>query len=219
MESMEIKIITELLVQILCDVRPEFPVNGAYLYCQTQSNQRSLFQTAGFLLKNSLASKILILQTEAKSGYPGFSQWSRQLREQGVNEAQVEGVELGETAMIHTLIESEALLRSAVQKKYSSLFVVAPPFQQLRAFMTAVTVALTECPEMLLYSYPAVAMPWQDIVVHSQGTLEATRSELIEVEFERIETYQKKGDLASFAEVSAYLENRQLLAGRIEGKE
>ena len=74
--------------------------------------------------------------------------------------------------------------------------------------MTAVTVALREYPELLLYSYPAVAMPWQEEVVHSQGTLKATRSELIHMEFERINKYQNKGDLASFEEVLTYLNNR-----------
>ena len=109
---------------------------------------------------------------------------------------------------LNTLVESETLIGYAKQNGYSSLFVVAPPFQQLRAFMTAVTVALREYPELLLYSYPAVAMPWREEVVHSQGTLKATRSELIHAEFERIDTYQNKGDLASFEDVLAYLNNR-----------
>ena len=74
--------------------------------------------------------------------------------------------------------------------------------------MTAVTVALRIYPQLLLYSYPAVAMPWHEYVVHSQGTLQATRSELLHSEWDRIDTYQKKGDLASFAEVLTYLANR-----------
>jgi hypothetical protein len=210
---------TELLIRTLCDVRPEFSVGGAYVYCQTQDNQQSLFQTVHFLLKGSLVSKILILQTEAKSGYPGFSKWRHQLRETGLTDEQIEGVTIGDKAMIHTLIESEALIRFAKQKRYRSLLVVAPPFQQLRAFMTAVTVALRKYPELLLYSYPAVAMPWQDTVMHSQGSLKATRSELIQIELERIYTYQIKGDLASFADVSAYLDNRQILSRKLEGVE
>lgn len=210
---------TELLVRTLCDIRPEPPIDGAYLYCQTESNQQSLFQTALFCVKNSFVSKILILQSEAKSGFPGFAQWDRELKEIGLTEEQREGVEIGETSMIHTLIESEALIRFAKQKRYSSLMVIAPPFQQLRAFMTAVTVALREYPELLLYSSPAVAMPWQDIVVHSQGTLEATRSDLIQIELERIEKYQNQGDLTSLAEVITYMNNRQTLSSKPEGRE
>ena len=122
---------------------------------------------------------------------------------------QIEGVNNKETSMLNTLIESEALIRFAKQHGYRSLFVVAPPFHQLRALMTAVTVALREYPELLIYSYPSVAMPWQEEVVHSQGTLKAKRRDLIQEELERIEKYQGKGDLALFEQVLNYLNKRE----------
>ena len=199
----------ELLTRSLCDLRPKNLTNGAYLYCQTRSNQRSIFQAAQFLLNNSLTSKILILNTKAKSGYPGFAEWKQQLRQLGLSVEQIEGVNNKETSMLNTLIESEALIRFAKQHGYRSLFVVAPPFHQLRAFMTAVTVALREYPELLIYSYPSVAMPWQEEVVHSQGILKAKRRDLIQEELERIEKYQGKGDLALFEQVLNYLNKRE----------
>jgi hypothetical protein len=74
--------------------------------------------------------------------------------------------------------------------------------------MTAVTVALREYPDLQLYSYPGVALPWQAGVVHSQGQTRGTRSELIAGEFERIRKYHEKGDLASVEEVLDYLNKR-----------
>ena len=127
----------------------------------------------------------------------------------GLSEEKIEGVLNKETSMLNTLIESEAIIRFARQKSYHSLFVVAPPFQQLRAFMTAVTVALSEYPELLIYSYPGVAMPWQEEVIHSQGTLKAKRRDLIQEELERIAKYQSKGDLASPEQVLSYLNKRE----------
>jgi hypothetical protein len=199
----------ELLIRALCDLRPNNPTNGAYLYCQTISNQQSVFKAALSLLNNSLTYKILILNTKAKSGYPGFTEWKQQLQQLGLYEEQIEGVINKETSMLNTLIESEAIIRFAKQHSYRSLFVVAPPFQQLRAFMTAVTVALREYPELLIYSYPGVAMSWQEEVIHSQGTLKAKRRDLIQEELERIEKYQGKGDLALFAQVLTYLNKRE----------
>ena len=199
----------ELLTRTLCDLRPKNPTDGAYLYCQTRSNQQSIFQSAQFLLNNSLTSKILILHSEAKKGYPGFTEWKQQLQQLGLSVDRIEGVENKETSMLNTLIESEALVRFAKQHGYRSLFVVAPPFQQLRALMTAVTVVLREYPRLLIYSYPGLAMPWQEEVVHSQGTLRAKRCDLIQEEFERIETYQNKGDLALFEQVLKYLNQRE----------
>ena len=75
--------------------------------------------------------------------------------------------------------------------------------------MTSVTVAIREHPELLIYSYPGVAMPWQEEVVHSQGTLKAKRRDLIQEELERIEKYQGKGDLALFEQVLNYLNKRE----------
>ncbi len=205
-------LVTELLTRVLCDSWSQTPADGVYLYCQTESSQQSVFRAALDLLDNSLTSKVLILQSSAKSGYPGFPKWSERLEKSGLDRGQIEGVEIGETATLNTLIESEALVRYALRREYHSLFVVAPPFQQLRAFMTAVTVALREYPQLLIYSYPAVAMPWQEEVLHSQGTLRATRNELIRTELERIDTYQQKGDLALFEQVLAYLNKRKTAA-------
>ena len=199
----------ELLTRTLCDLRPKASTNAAYLYCQTKGNEQSVFHAARFLLNNSVSSKILILQTKAKSGYPGFAEWSHQLQELGLPMREIEGIKIEETAGINTLVESEALIRFAKQQGYSSLFVVSPPFHLLRAFMTAVTVAIKEYPELLIYSYPGVTLPWQEEVAHSQGALRATRCDLIHEEFERIDKYQNKGDLASYKQVLSYLNNRK----------
>ena len=75
--------------------------------------------------------------------------------------------------------------------------------------MTAVTVSIREYPELLIYSYPGAAMPWQEEVAHSQGTLKAKRCDLIQKELERIEKYQDKGDLALFEQVLNYLDKRE----------
>lgn len=83
--------------------------------------------------------------------------------------------------------------------------------------MTAVTVTLREYSELLVYSYPGVSQPWQNIVIHSQGHLQSSRKDLIRSELERITTYQRKGDLASFNEVLEYLDGRSLLWSSAEG--
>ena len=87
----------ELLTRTLCDSRPKIPIDGAYLYCQTESNQQALFQTAHFIIENSYVLKVLLLQTGAKSGYPGFGHWRHQLLETGIAQQQIEGVDMGDT--------------------------------------------------------------------------------------------------------------------------
>lgn len=213
-QIVSVNVVVELLTRVLCDSLPENSVDGIYLFCQTEDNQGSVLQAALSLLNRSMSSKVLILHSEAKSGFPGFANWNEHLSKLGISSGQIQGVPIGRTAMLNTLVESEALVQFVHQRKLKSLIVVAPPFQQLRAFMTVVTVALEKFPQLLIYSYPAVAMPWQQEVVHSQGTLRTTRQDLIQTELERIHTYQKKGDLASFEQVMTYLNNRETVASK-----
>lgn len=198
----------ELLTRILCDIRPERPVDAAYLYCQTRENQESVFQAAQFLLRHSFVHEIWILDTTAKGGYPGFLNWKKQMVEMGMDRNRIVGVTDPETSGLHTRIESEAIIRFAKIRNCGSLYVVAPPFHQLRAFMTAVTLALEEFPELRIYSFPGSALSWQAEVTHSQGKLKAERCRLIHEELLRIAAYQDKGDLAQFDPVLRYLNQR-----------
>ena len=142
------------------------------------------------------------------SGYPGGDRYREALMGIGVGADQICGVPAGDIASINTLIEAEAMVKFVKERGFRDLVVVSPPFHQLRAFMTAVTVALRIYPELLIYSWPGAALPWKEAVIHSQGTLQALRRQLIQEERVRIDTYQKKGDLARFEAVLAYLDDR-----------
>jgi uncharacterized SAM-binding protein YcdF (DUF218 family) len=198
----------QLLIRVLCDTRPAAVTDGAYLFGQTTDNEESVFAAAGQLLTAMLTRRVLLPYTEPMSGYPGFKAWQQALHQQGIGNLQIEGVTGITSPMLHTLIEAEALVRFAKAQGYRSLYVVAPPFHQPRAFMTAVTATLRAYPELKLYSYPGAALPWQDEVVHSQGQTRGSRSELIAAELERIGKYNEKGDLASVEAVLDYLNKR-----------
>ncbi len=205
---MDFSQIVELNTRILCDTEPVEQTDGAYLFCQTTSNQFSVINTATSLLKRKKFKSLYIFYSKPLCGYPGFTLWHKLLMDAQVPSNKIRGVEPINTQSINTLIEAEALINFLQLKNARSVYVIAPPFQQLRAFMTTVTVALKEYPELLIYSIPAVAAPWQEDVYHSQGTLKAKRSNLIYSEIDRIKTYQKKGDLASCQDVISYLNNR-----------
>jgi len=101
----------ELITRILCDITPKTKTDAAFLFSQTESNQKSVFLTAQSLLENNLTQSILIVDTTPKSGYPGFTLWQEGLKRQSISEDQIQGVPVGGTPILHTLIESEALIR------------------------------------------------------------------------------------------------------------
>jgi hypothetical protein len=74
--------------------------------------------------------------------------------------------------------------------------------------MTLVTVTLRYFPDLFIFNFTGITLPWLDKVVHSQGTLSGTRKDLIKAEFDRIDKYQRKGDLASEREIIEYLNRR-----------
>ena len=198
----------ELITRIFCDTLPSAIVDGAYLFGQTQDNEKSVFLSAQELVTHALVRRILISDALPKCGYPGGNTWREDLKGLGIDSTVIEEVPVEPTNTLNTLIEAEALIRHAKNKHYKSVIIIAAPFHQERAFMTAVTVAMREYPDLYLYSYPGRALAWEEQVAHSQGTVIASRAGLISGEQERIDKYQKKGDLASYSEVLAYLRKR-----------
>jgi uncharacterized SAM-binding protein YcdF (DUF218 family) len=198
----------ELLTRIFCDTLPSVTADGAYLFGQTEDNQESVFLSAQELVAHAFVRRILISDAQPKSGYPGGQAWRRALMGLGISSRIIEEVPVEPTPTLNTLIEAESLMQHAKNKNYSSIIVVATPFHQERAFMTAVSVAIRDYSELCLYSYPGRALSWDEQVAHSQGTVVATRAELIWGEQGRIRKYQKKGDLAAYSQVLAYLRKR-----------
>ena len=200
--------ILELSTRVLCDTPPPRKCDGVFLFSQTANNQESVFAIANRLLNDGSASRVFFMNVPPVSGYPGYDAWREELKAGGVSEEKLEGVPLDDSQSLNTLIESRALIRFAKAKNYDHIYVSSPPFHQLRAFMTVTTVLLEEHPALHIYSKPGAALSWQDTVRHSQGSLSGTRRELIWSEMERIEKYQKKGDLGAFDAVLKYLEFR-----------
>ncbi|PKV76289.1 hypothetical protein [Pontibacter ramchanderi] len=202
--------IEELIIRALCDTIPDEPVDALFLFGQTEDNQQAAFETARTFLQSGRADKVMCLGTSAMSGYPGFEVWQKEMKKLGIAAGQLIPVPPvpADTDLLHTLIEATSAVRYAKERGYKRLAVTAAPFQQPRAFMTAITAALRDYPALYLYSLPSKTMSWQEEVTHSQGKLEDTRAGLIAGEMERIRCYHEQNDLISVHEALGYLNRR-----------
>jgi hypothetical protein len=198
----------ELLLRILCDTLPIDGADAAYLFAETEPNQDSVFVVARELLRRDAVGKILISDCDPKCGYIGAAAYRQAMAASGIPAETIEDVATEPTEILHTLIESKAVVRHAKARGYRSLIIVSVPFHQERAFITAVSVALADYPALKLYSQPGRAQPWDETVTHSQGVLQGTRAELVVAEQQRIEKYTAQGDLAPRAQVLEYLRRR-----------
>jgi uncharacterized SAM-binding protein YcdF (DUF218 family) len=198
----------ELLIRILCDIQPASSTSAIFLFGQTEDNDTSVLTKAQQLLQAKKTDRILFIDTPPFNGYPGYEAWKKKLLKAGVAEQQIVGVPMLPAPVLHTLVEAESLMTYARQQNFHSIYVTAAPFHQPRAFMTAVTAALRIYPEIRIYSQTGTPLPWLEEAVHSQGKTTGIRNQLIAGEMERIEKYQKQGDLASTEEVLGYLNRR-----------
>lgn len=201
-------ILFEVQLRALCDyIPPTTKLDALFLYGQTPDNEEAVFRLAAEQFAAGKVEKILLIRTGPLSGYAGYEHCLQELEAAGVPPKAIEGVACHES-MLHTLIESEAMVAHAQKQHYRTLAVCAAPFQQTRAFMTAISVALKKMPVLKVYSIPGKPLDWLKEAAHSQGTLMGSRIELIYAELERIPKYQQKGDLAPTKAVIEYLNNR-----------
>ncbi len=197
-----------LQLRVLSDREPARQANALHLVGATLQNQVSVLDAGARLaLRDYGACCVLTLpgSEDTSHGYPGFSPWYRALLARGVPAERIVAVD-GECW--NTYVEMQSLIAYARARAWQSIIITAPPFHQLRAFMSAVSVALVRYPTVKLYSAPGNPLPWEERAIHSQGTLAGTRLDFIGTEIERIRTYQAKGDLVSFEGVHAYLSAR-----------
>ena len=200
------KDLVTLTIRTFNDALPN-KVDAHFLYSQTADNEQSVIEAAKKSKRSGLADNWLIMQKEAISGYEGFDIFQKSLIGAGIEQENIQGIP-SDKEILHTLIESLAAVDFCKKKGYQSLLVSAAPFQQLRAFMTAITAAERLYPSLKIYSLAGAAFPWNETVVHSQGKTTGTRASLIEGEIERIRIYGEKGDLLKVPEVLSYLEKR-----------
>ena len=196
---------SDLLVRILCDLIPPGALDAAYLYSESIDNEYSVLEAAGRVFREGLANRILIPASEPRSGYPGFGPWYAALRQRGIPEDMLLGVPPPE-GELSTFHESLSLMRFCREQEFFRVAVVAAPFHQPRAYISAVSAAADEFRGCRVFSIPGMSLPWEEVVVHSKE--QASRTELIEQELLRIDSQREKGVLIDDEMLLAYLENR-----------
>lgn len=199
--------VREFLKRVRQDVLPPKIAKVAYLFTETSDNQDSVCDEGASLLKQGRADKLVICDAETEHGYPGYHKWLREICSRGVSDRKVEKTFLPHSQDLNTLSESVVLVKYAEVFHWDTIIAVAPLFHQPRAFLTLISVAICEYPELKVYSRPG-AVDWNQEARHSQGVVDGPRWELLFGEWERMELYHQQGDLVSPDEALKYLEER-----------
>jgi hypothetical protein len=201
----------EVLVRCLSDELPQEPTEIAFLFSETPDNEASVIQSATDLLSSGMTESVAVLDSYARCGYGGSARWLEAFACRGVRPGRIKLVPTAGLDILHTGTEAATFIDWAEAHGIRSAYAVAAPFHQVRAFITLVSAMRRASIAMRLYSFPGTPLDWQAVVVHSQGTLIATRAELIHSELERIDRYRSTGDLSSDEDIITYLNERRLV--------
>lgn len=198
----------EIFLRALSDPLPAQGIEALFLFGQTVDNQDSAFDTAERLHRRYPGLQLLMLAGGPRSGYPGFDPWQRALTARGIASCDIHPLPPADSPILHTRIEAQALVSYLEVKTCRRVGVVAAPFHQVRAFMTAISVAMESGCRTRIYSCPGTPLAWMEAASHSQGAHNGNRLDLIDQELRRIDTYQRKGDLADTRAILTHLRER-----------
>lgn len=196
------------LARVWCDNSPML-VDLLYLFGETPDNQNSVLRPAAEIYRRVGTVKVGITGLRgAQFGYPGVATWQMALETQGVRPRDILLVPADEKNA-NTYTEAVELVRLASEHKLGSIGVMAPAFHLPRCFLSTVSAAKTMgASHLRIYAMVGDPQPWNEKVIHSQGVVTGTRTEIFRGELERISRYQAKGDLISLEEALEYMRER-----------
>lgn len=205
------RIAHKLTVLVFSDTEPKIKPRIAYLFGQTESNEKSVLVRAHELYKRLEGMIFLammgggpLIGDKGDVCYPGGDSWSIILRKIGVPHENMFFID-PQKPKSNSFTEAQELVRLAKEQGWPNLYIIAPTHHQVRCFISTATVALQEYPELKIYNQVGTTLDWNEEAIHSQGALKGKRHTFIDSEWDRIEKYM---NLVSPAEALAYLENR-----------
>ncbi len=194
------------------------PSDLLYLFSETNDNRASVLEAARDIYRRGgvWGNNTAIPDNDTNPGYSGFAEWYKALYEHYTVPRIVSVFPITVPGNLNTLSEAKAMIRYAHENAMKTIIVVAPAFHMPRAFLSAISVVVRECPDVSVYALAGSTPDWWfDSVGHSQGKVRNTRAELFRgAERERIAKYQHEGDyyqggdLVSFPLAFEYLQVR-----------
>lgn len=199
---------------VLLSDYPKRPVDALFFFGRSwfDAGKGDLFLLASDLYRAGMIKNIVIPGTEGErfgetvphQANPGRTLWTSRLVRMEIPPEVIHHSKAG----YHTKAEGDAFLEMAQKEGWRSAVSLTHPHQAVRAMLGLVRTINIQELNFDVYAVAPQTTNWGKRVKGSQGLERKSRFEHIEGEFERIIRYQEKGDLASFQELFAYLEQR-----------
>ena len=185
-----------------------------YLYAHQPHFYPFIFSNLNLLPKNI---KIYLLDSKpGLSGYNGFNQTKELLIK---NNLKIDSNNIipipflyENQNMINTYNESLSVVKYFMNNNISKILLASPIFHIPRAFITFLSSSIELKYNMNIFCFQCgyICNRNKKKYIHSQGILEGTINELLEIELEKIILYNKEGYLINIDDALKYIDNRVL---------
>lgn len=157
----------------------------------------SRYNRAVELYKRRYGKKIIFSGDfdDEKSGAFTFDKIKPLLIEKGVDESDL----LFENKSQNTYEQAEQIVSMSLEYNWDKIIIVASHYHSYRAFLTFLKVQKKINPTLIIEMSPVSDLDWYE------ETGYGVRVELLELELNKIEVYQKKDNVASYEEGLVYL--------------
>jgi hypothetical protein len=171
-----------------------------HVYVFSHQSTEDLYHRMFTALQGDLSVNLYILDsTPGLSGYAGYSSTCDLARSYGFTK--FHPVPYDHVDMVNTFTEANAVVRFFKQYAIQTYHICSPAFHLPRAFQSMVS----NQPSATIYVITGTIRDWQQTIVHSQGMLKDSVSNLIHHEQMRMHNYMKKGDLVPLTDCIAYM--------------
>ncbi|MEK6875330.1 MAG: hypothetical protein AABX30_01465 [Nanoarchaeota archaeon] len=158
-----------------------------------------------------IRKKLIPDKKGAIAGYKGFIHWKKELADRGVNSEDILEIDPDFRFYLSTNAEAMGLVSFCKKNKIKQVCITAPPFHQIRAYISAVSALIqTNSTNLKFYSKQGASVSWNENVVHSQGIVTGLRREILRGEHDRIYKYNLFGKplISDLEEIIEYMNRR-----------
>ena len=202
------------LVRVWNDITDYSRFQHIYIYAHQPHFYKFILETIHLLSDNT---KIYLLDSPpGVSGYEGFDKTQDLLiNNYGIKEENIVPIPFlyEHEEMINTMNESLSVVRYFFNNNIKNVLIGSVVFHLPRAFLSLLSASIEQEHNMNIFCLKSgFIQDWDASYVHSQGILEASVYDLLNIELQKINIYHNKGDLVSLYDAIEYINTRQLFS-------
>jgi uncharacterized SAM-binding protein YcdF (DUF218 family) len=202
----------QAMAMVLSDNIPKQGADVALFFGQTDDMCEGLFERAAELLRAGTVRYIAITGSKGErfggtipgECWAGGAAWRERLVAQGIPDEKI----LTSRPSFHTRDDADGLCELAREHQFTSGIIIAAPFHATRCMLSMIAAMDHINHHLRVHMTTARGVNWFEQRLGPQSLSSKSTKEHLLGEIERIEKYQSKGDVATFAQFFAYWQER-----------